>query len=562
MGHDIVIRGGNIVDGTGNKPFHADIAIDGDQITAIGKVGSKGKKELNAEGLQVSPGFIDLHTHMDAQIGWDPLVTSISWHGVTTALLGNCGVTFAPCKSSDRNYLAAMMETVEDIPREAIMGGLPWNWEHYGDYLNSIENLGPSINVAGLVGHCATRYYVMGERSVEELATADDIRQIAGLAERSVKEGAFGFSTNRLPEHVLPDGRSIPGAFAAPEELEAIAKAIGPHGGIMQTVFGPKGFEVDMEIIANGARHARAALFSTAVEVGNDRTNKKVREMLGEGLDVTSVTGVRGGGSVSSLKNNVMPNTRGPYSSPAWTELKNLCFADRLLKIRDSAFRTQLVNEVKIKDGEPSGYPFLGKDGFKHVFYMGNGDRPTYIETQSLKDIANNSGEHPVEVWLRIIDETDGKALFHNRAFNRDLEALEELISYEWVSPGLGDGGAHVGIMIDSGWSTFVLSHWHRDRGTYSLEEAIRKITSMPARVLNLKDRGSLTVGKRADINIFDIDKLEECMPELVHDFPFGASRFIQRAVGYKATLVNGKIILEDDELTGIRAGNVLRSYN
>ena len=175
-----MIRGGNIVDGTGSKPFHADIAIDGDQITAIGKVGSKGKKELNAEGLQVSPGFIDLHTHMDAQIAWDPLVTSISWHGVTTALLGNCGVTFAPCKSSDRNYLAAMMETVEDIPREAIMGGLPWNWEHYGDYLNSIENLGPSINVAGLVGHCATRYYVMGERSVEELATADDIRQIAG----------------------------------------------------------------------------------------------------------------------------------------------------------------------------------------------------------------------------------------------------------------------------------------------------------------------------------------------------------------------------------------------
>ena len=237
--------------------------------------------------------------------------------------------------------------------------------------------------------------------------------------------------------------------------------------------------------------------------------------MLGEGLDVTSVTSVRGGGSVSSLKNNVMPNTRGPYSSPAWTELKNLCFEDRLLKIRDSAFRTQLVNEVKIKDGEPSGYPFLGKDGFKHVFYMGNGDRPTYIETQSLKDIANNSGEHPVEVWLRIIDETDGKALFHNRAFNRDLEALEELISYEWVAPGLGDGGAHVGIMIDSGWSTFVLSHWHRDRGTYSLEEAIRKITSMPARVLNLKDRGSLTVGKRADINIFDIDKLEEL--SLIH---------------------------------------------
>ncbi|MAI42384.1 MAG: amidohydrolase family protein [Candidatus Azotimanducaceae bacterium] len=562
MGHDVVIRGGNVVDGTGREPFHADIAIDDDQITAIGKVSGKGTEEINADGLQVSPGFIDLHTHMDAQISWDPLVTSISWHGVTTALLGNCGVTFAPCKSSDREYLAAMMETVEDIPREAIMSGLPWTWEFYGDYLNAVENLGPSINVAGLVGHCATRYYVMGERSVEELATEDEIRQIANLAERSVKEGAFGFSTNRLPEHVLPDGRSIPGTFAAPKELEAVAKAIGPHGGLMQTVFGPKGFEVDMEIIANGARHARAALFSTAVEIGNDRTNKKVMKMLGEGSDVISITTVRGGGSVSSLINNVMPNTQEPNTSPAWMELKKLNFADRLLRIRDSAFRAKLIEEVKVLDKEPDGYHFSGKNSFKHVFYMGNGDRPIYTETQSLRDIANNSGEHPVEVWLRIIDETDGKALFHNRAFNRDLEALEELITYDWVSPGLGDGGAHVGIMIDSGWSTFVLSHWHRDRGTYSLQEAIRKITAMPARALNLKDRGTLTIGKRADINVFDLARLEERMPEIVHDFPFGAPRFIQRAAGYKATLVNGKIVLKDDELTGIRAGNVLRSYD
>ncbi|MDG2070401.1 MAG: amidohydrolase family protein, partial [Pseudomonadales bacterium] len=237
MSHDIVIRNGNVVDGTGAESFQADIAIDGDQITEIGKVDGKGKEEINAEDLVVSPGFIDLHTHLDAQIGWEPQVTSVSWHGVTTALMGNCGVTFAPCKPEDREFLAGMMETVEDIPKKAIMHGLPWNWEHYGGYLDALTELGPSINIAGLVGHCATRFYVMGERAVEEQATDDEIQQIADLAARSVKEGAFGFSTNRLPGHRLPDGRSIPGTFADRDELRAVAKAIGPQGCLMQNVY-------------------------------------------------------------------------------------------------------------------------------------------------------------------------------------------------------------------------------------------------------------------------------------------------------------------------------------
>ena len=549
MSHDLVIRGGNVVDGTGSEPFHADVAVDGDQIVEIGKVDGRGKEEIQADGLIVSPGFVDLHTHLDAQIGWDPQVTSVSWHGVTTALLGNCGVTFAPCKPADREFLAGMMETVEDIPKKAILHGLPWNWESYGSYLDALEALGPSINICGLVGHCATRFYVMGERAVEEPATEDEIQQIAALAGQSVKEGAVGFSTNRLPQHRLPDGRSIPGTFAHRDELRAVAKEVGAHGGLMQTVSDFREFEEEIALIADEARLARGALFSSALEFGPERLNEKVMAMRAEGLKVTSVTVPRSGGGVGGLMTNNF------FRTPAWIALRKHDLDGRLKAIRHPETRRQLIDEVKAQ-----GEPVL--EATKRWFWMGDAQRPRYTHQadESLYHVAQAAGEHPVETWLRITDQTDGKALFHMRGFNTDLEALQKLITMDWAMPGLGDAGAHVSQMIDSGWATFILSHWHRDAGVYSLQEAIRRISAVPADVLSLDDRGTLAVGKRADINVFDLDRLEERMPKIVHDFPFGAPRFIQRAVGYKATLCNGEVLLRDDELTDVCAGRVLRS--
>ena len=549
MSHDVVIRGGSVVDGTGAEPYSADIAIDGDTITEIGKVADKGRDEIQADGLNVSPGFIDLHTHLDAQIGWDPQVTSVSWHGVTTALLGNCGVTFAPCRASDREFLAGMMETVEDIPKNAILHGLPWNWESYGGYLDALEALGPSINIAGLVGHCAVRFYVMGERAVEEPATDDEVRQIAELAGQSVKEGAVGFSTNRLPGHRLPDGRSIPGTFADRDELRAVAKEVGKHGGIMQTVSDFRDFEAEFDLIADEARTARGALFSMAAEMGVERTNERVLAMRAEGLNVTSVTVPRSGGGVGGLSTNNF------FRTEAWNELRKKDVAGRLAAIRDPEIRRRLVDEVKAQGDQVA-------EGTKRWFYMGDQPRPRYTQhlEESLFHKAQAAGEHPVETWLKITDETDGKALFHLRGFNVNLSALEDLIRTEWAMPGLGDAGAHVSQMIDSGWSTFILSHWHRDSGVYAIEEAVRRISAVPAGVLGLNDRGTLEVGKRADVNVFDIGKLEERMPEIVHDFPFGAPRFIQRAAGYHATVCNGTVVLRDDELTGERAGRVLRN--
>ena len=549
MTHDLVIRGGTVVDGTGAEPVTADVAVDGDQIAEIGRVAGKGKQEVDADGLKVSPGFVDLHTHLDAQIGWDRKVTSVSWHGVTTALFGNCGVTFAPCKASDREFLAGMMETVEDIPKKAILHGLPWNWESYGGYLDALAALGPAINICGLVGHCATRFYVMGERAVEEPATEDEIRQIAELAGQSVKEGAVGFSTNRFPPHRLPDGRSIPGTFADRGELRAVAKEVGKHGGIMQTVSDFSDFDAEMDLIADEARMARGALFSSAAEVGTERLDERVSAMREEGLNVTSVTVPRSGGGVGGL------STDNFFRTPAWNELRKHDLAGRLAAIRDRETRERLVAEVKAQGDAPV-------EGMKRWFYMGGDARPCYTQdlSQNLVALAEAAGEHPVETWLKITDETDGKALFHMRGFNVNLDALAELITTDWAMPGLGDAGAHVSQMIDSGWSTFILSHWHRDSGLYSLPEAVRRVSSVPAGVLGLDDRGTLAVGKRADINVFDIDRLEERMPEIVHDFPFGAPRFIQRAAGYHATVCNGTVVLRDDELTGEYGGRVLRN--
>jgi N-acyl-D-aspartate/D-glutamate deacylase len=271
MAHDLVIRNGLVVDGTGAEPFPADLAVDGDTITAIGAVGSRGREEIDAQGHAVTPGFVDLHTHLDAQVGWDPDLTPVSWHGVTTALFGNCGVTFAPVRPSDHEFLAGMMETVEDIPRKAILHGLPWNWESYAEYLNSVAAMNPAINIAGLVGHCAVRFYVMGERSVEEPATDEDIAEMKKVVEQSMKDGAVGFSTSRFLGHFLPDGRHVPGTHAEDKELIEIARTVGEQGGMMQAAIDFSSIDREMNLLKEEARVNTRILFSASPRCGSFR---------------------------------------------------------------------------------------------------------------------------------------------------------------------------------------------------------------------------------------------------------------------------------------------------
>ena len=543
MTYDIVIRGGSIVDGSGSEPVVGDIAIKDGLIAAIGTVDGEAAREIDATGQMVTPGFIDLHTHLDAQMGWDPDMTPVSWHGVTTALIGNCGMTFAPCRPEHRELLAGMMETVEDIPKQAILGGLAWDWEEYGDYLDSIERLGTRVNVAGLVGHAAVRYYVMGDRSFAEAATEDEIAQMAALVKSSMESGAFGFSTNRYEPHKAPDGRSIPGTFAEVNELQGIAKVVGPKGGLMQAV--GAGFDV-IEAIADTADNRVLFSYGTASEEGAGERSAKALDKLGEGRDITGISHVRGSGFMFGLQSNL------PFQGDGWAELKTMDFDSRLAAIRDDETATKLIDEAR-----NAAKPWIP---IERTYFLGGGDVPAYTNEVSLKQQADEAGEHWAETFIRLTRETDGRALFNFRMFSASLKEQAGLFKSKRLYPGLGDAGAHVSQIMDAGWASFMLSHWHRETGYYSMGEVIERMTSGPARVIGLDDRGLLKQGMRADVNVFDINEVTELQPELVHDFPGSAPRYIQRSRGYKATIVNGELSVLDGELMGGRAGQVLRS--
>ena len=569
MSHDLIIRNGNIVDGLGRAPVIGDIAIEGNRIVAIGSVSGKGKRELDAGGLVVTPGFVDLHTHFDAQVGWDPQLTPASWHGVTTALMGNCGVTFAPVRDADKETLAIMMESVEDIPRHAIMTGLSWNWNSYGEYLDSIEKLSPAINLAGMVGHAAARFYVMGERAVDENPTGSEIDAMASLIGDSVREGAVGFSTNRLRAHVMPDGRPIPGTFATDEELVKISAAVGREGGILQSVIeGGAKLEAELQLIKKQLTAARTRLlFSAPWEPGKDGKSAyqpAINDMQSHGLDVMGTTQPRAAAFLSGLKSNVLYGMR--HKGQAWRDLRDLDFEGRLAAIRDSNMRARLIEEAKVMEGAQSIGQTMTSSRFSippaASFWMGDEDRPNYTggSEMSLETLSAQANEHPAETWIRLMVESNGQGLFMVRFVNQDLEVLPDFMRSDWIVPGVGDAGAHVSVIMDSGWTSFLLSYWHRDRSEFTLEEAVHYLTAKQARVIGLNDRGSLEVGKYADINVIDIDRLSEKQPMRVHDFPGGAPRFIQRAIGYRATVVNGQVILENDELTGVVGGSVLRN--
>jgi len=553
MAHDIVIRNGNLIDGSGAPLVRGDVAIDGDSITAIGKVKGEGTREIDAAGHAVTPGFVDIHTHLDAQIGWDPYLTPISWHGVTTALLGNCGVTFAPVRPNDADTLANMMETVEDIPADAILNGLPWNWEGYGGYLDAIENTNPVLNVGGLVGHCAVRYYVMGDRAVDEQPTEAELAKMADVVGESISDGAIGFSTSRIIGHVLPDGRDVPGTHAHHDELVRMAQAVkGAGGGLMQNVLNLSGdFEGELELIRKEAEATGDRVLFSITAGRSDGSGKLFTDRIGkmrqDGLDVNGVAIPRGSGFVSGLMATL------PWTKGAWAELAKKDFAARLEAIKDAATFKQLVEDAEGDTGVFAKVP---------TYWLGDGKAPNYVfdEQSELRAIAERAGESKAAAYLRLCRDSEGEALFTLRLFNPNLRAVADLISLGDVLPGLGDAGAHVGQVMDAGWCSFVLSHWVREEGLFKIEEAVRRMTSAPARIMGCEDRGLLAAGKKADINIIDLGRVSERMPEFRHDFPGGAGRFVQRADGYRTTICNGQVTLENDEHVGTRSGQVLRS--
>jgi N-acyl-D-amino-acid deacylase len=564
--HDVVIRGGDVVDGTGAGPVRADVAIDGDRITAVGEVSERGRRELDAAGRLVTPGFVDIHTHLDAQLFWDPAATSSCWHGVTTVVLGNCGVTFAPVRPGQEGYLAEMMEAVEDIPADTIMAGLDWGWETYGDYLRALGRrpLGP--NVGGMIGHCALRYYVMGPRSLEEApATEDDIARMAALVGEAVDAGALGFSSSRSFLHTVPDGRPVPGTFALPDELGAIAAALGTRGrGTIEVVprIGERDGPDRQNSVAELAWMEEVSRASgrpvTFAIMQSDRrpglwswVMDEVAAARGRGADLRPQTAARGSGILYGLVG------RTPWDGlPTWADVMAKPWPDRVEALADAQLRARLVEEAD-RPTEAKG-PLAPKDPEKLYLLPPGTARYDVSPGNSLSAEARRRGTTAAGAFLAWSLDTGGVGLLYYPVLNQDLDAVAQMLVNPDVLVGVADAGAHVALTMDAGQSTYLLGHWVRDQGLLDVGPAVHKLTLEGARAFGLAGRGVLAPGAFADVNVLDLDGLHLPTPDMADDFPLGAKRFVQRARGYDYTLVNGQVLVDHDELTDERPGRVV----
>lgn len=556
---DIVIRNGSVIDGTGAPARHAEVAITDGVITEIAdKVGDSGTREIDADGRIVTPGFVDIHTHLDAQIAWDPIQTSSCWHGITSAVLGNCGVTFAPVAPGGAEVLAEMMESVEDIPQRAILEGLPWDWSTYGEYLQWVDRTNKGINVGGMVGHSAVRLAAMGERGMDETpSSAVDIAAMVDMVDEAIGAGALGFSTSRTLLHVVPDGRQVPGTFADESELLAFGDVLGKHGkGIFEAAarLGERDREEHLpktraEVAWMGEvsrRSGRPVSFGLVSSNRRPDLFRKVVEFTREenqaGANVRPQTTCRGIGVIYNLANRL------PFRNAAWKQVFDMPAGDRLAAISDPNRRAD----------------FLAADlaaAADKLWIFPDGDaRYDCRPEDSLQAEADRAGVAPVELFLDRCIASGGTLNLNYPILNESLDSVQEMLDDPMVSLGLADAGAHVGQIMDSSQPTFYLTYWVREKQRWELEEAIRRLTSDTADLFGIKGRGRLVEGAYADVNVIDFDNLRLPQPEYVFDFPNGAGRYIQGASGYDYTIVNGQVFMDHGEHTGAFAGTTLRS--
>jgi N-acyl-D-aspartate/D-glutamate deacylase len=565
MEADLIIRNGTVVDGTGAPSRQADVVIAGDRIVAVEeRVEGRGRREIDATDRLVTPGFVDVHTHLDAQLAWDPLPTSSCWHGITSAVLGNCGVTFAPVGPGQREFLAEMMDSVEDIPRQAILEGLPWDWTTYGEYLDWLDRTPKGINLGGLVGHCALRVAAMGDRAMTEgSGTPDDIARMCEMAEEAVRAGALGISTSRTLGHKVPDGRPVPGTWAGPDELLAFGDVLKRTGrGLFEGAM--RLGERDDAALTNtkaevavlgeiSRRSGRPVSYGLAQSDRRPDLYARVIELTKEqnalGGLVRPQTTARGIGMIFCLSN------RTPWDrTAAWREVHKLPQSERLAALRDPERRARLIADgadARLASGLP---------GFDKMFILPDGPaRYDCNPDDSLATHAARRGVSPVEAFIDLCLER-GDVKLNAPVLNHQLSAVEDMLNDDLVTLGLADAGAHVGQIMDTSQPTFFLTYWVRERRRWALEEAVRRLTSDTADLFGFTDRGRLQAGGYADVNVIDFENLTLPQPEFVNDFPNGAGRYVQRAQGYDYTIVNGEVFMDHGEHVGALAGRVVRS--
>jgi N-acyl-D-aspartate/D-glutamate deacylase len=566
--HDVIIRGGTVVDGTGAAPFTADVAVDGDRIVEVGRVGDAARRTIDADGLLVTPGFVDVHTHYDGQITWDPLLTPSCWHGVTTVVMGNCGVGFAPVAPDRHDWLIGLMEGVEDIPGSALSAGIRWEWESFPEYLDAIERAPKALDVGAQVPHGAVRAYVMGERGARnEAASPADIEAMAALVREGITAGALGFSTSRTLAHRAIDGEPVPGTFAAEDELFGIGRVLGelgrgvfelaPAGALGEDLAAPEREMAWMRKLA--AAIGRPVTF---VLTQNDADPGAWRRLL----DLSARAAAEGAPVRPQVHGRTVSLLLGHQTfhafnfAPSWAEVALLAPAEQLARLADPNLRGRLVAEMEVST-DPIVRGFMRPE---RIFPLG--DPPDYepAPDASIAAQAGREGRSGWEVLYDTLFGDDGRELLNAPILNytdRNLDAAREMLAHPTSAFGLGDGGAHAGQTCDASTTTFMLTHWARDRARdrLPLEWVVKKITSATASLFGLTDRGRLAAGAKADINLIDFERLRLHRPVLVHDLPADAGRLVQRADGYVATFVSGVQTFAAGDDTGARPGTLVR---
>jgi len=559
MAYDVVIKDGTVVDGTGQQPYRADVAIQGDRIAEVGRVTDSAKHTIDAEGHIVTPGFVDIHTHLDAQIFWDPIASSSCWHGITSVVMGNCGVTFAPCKPGDREYLAHLMESVEDIPAASIMAGMPWQWETYGEYLRALDNVPKGMNVGGMVGHCAVRYWAMGAESLENKpANPDQIARMHDIVAEAIAGGALGFSTSRTILHRTPEGQPVPGTFADRDEIMGIARALGElKRGLFEAAPGidsgrPADIKREVDWMTEvSLATGRPVTFGLAQSRPHPTVFSSMLEQISasatRGAQIFAQSTTRGIGVLFGFVN------RTPFDrAPSWRALRTLKLEEKVAKLRNPEYRATMIREA-LADPPPID--------FSQIFVLPQGEaRYDHRADESLAAHAQRLGVSPAEAFITLSAERDGKAVFNYPFLNPSFDAVQTMLDHPRVVIGLGDSGAHVGQIMDSSLPTYFLKYWVKERQHFTIEQAIRKLTLDTAQLFGIQDRGVIRQGAYADLNVIDYDNLRLPPPTFVQDLPAGGSRYIQQSAGYKHTLVNGRVFMDGLEHTGAFAGQVLRS--
>jgi len=562
--HDLVIRGGAVADGLGGPLIDADVAIDNGVIVQVGKVSASGREEIDARGHVVTPGFVDIHTHYDGQAVWDQRFAPSSWHGVTTAVMGNCGVGFAPVRPQDRDRLIDLMEGVEDIPGVALQEGLDWAWESFDDYLDALERKPHDIDFCAQLPHAALRVYVMGERASRlEMATAQDRARMRELTTEAMRAGAIGFSTSRSINHKSIKGTPTPTLKASEEELMAIAMGVKDAGsGVLQMITDFDGEDVDSEFAlmrrlteSSGRPLSFSLMQKHKNPQGWERILQLTRQANVDGLRMLAQVAPRGVGIMLGLQ-----GSRNVFSEcPSYLAIAELPFEERVARLHLPELREALLRELPLSGTTPLGMRLVE---FTNIFRFGNPPEYDPGPENSVAAIAEREGSDPGAVAYDLMMADEGHGMLYSPFANyagRSLDVCGDMIAHPDTVIGLGDGGAHVGLVCDASFQTFVLSHWGGEKSRFDLPWLIKRQTSDTARAVGLYDRGVIAPGMKADLNVIDPEALGMAVPHMQFDLPAGGRRLMQRANGYAATIVSGTPVYRHGEATGALPGRLVR---